>query len=238
MKPPQLLIVAGMALLAWILIFANIEAHNNQLARNAAAQSGADEARATAQGKQAAWQAHRKRLAWDKAHPAEIARRKALALERQRQQEAAQDAERRKVQEQQRIADAQEAQRQAQEAKEAHPCDTAFDIERTAADAIRANEYQKTYDLTISGLHYAGECDDNNSQVVLNGYLLSFKALAEHNLSSGDSATDMNQAETLLAECQSLPGIYGTHEGAQCESQEEADISTKQYWEMQQYENN
>jgi hypothetical protein len=74
-------------------------------------------------------------------------------------------------------------------------------------------------------------CDDENEQIVDRGFLLSFKAEAEHYLSSGDSRTDINQATTLLAQCQTLPGIYGTHLGAVCESQEEINIRRKIDWD-------
>ena len=120
----------------------------------------------------------------------------------------------------------------AEQNKNDHPCDTAVTYEKEAA---ANNGYQSTYDLSVSGLHYAELCDDDNTKVLLKGYLLSFKANAEHHLSSGDSATDMDQATTLLAECQTLPGVYGTHAGAQCESQEDDDIRMKEQWDMANY---
>jgi|HubBroStandDraft_5_1064220.scaffolds.fasta_scaffold16673_4 hypothetical protein len=114
-------------------------------------------------------------------------------------------------------------------------CDTANKREIQAADYINNDEYQKAYDTAISGLHYVELCDNDDDNLLNKGYLLSFKALAEHHLSSGDSATDLNEANALLVECQTHPGFYGTHVGAQCETQENNNIRTQTNWEMQNY---
>jgi len=63
-------------------------------------------------------------------------------------------------------------------------------------------------------------------------YLLSFKATAGHSLGSGDWRTDFNQANALLVECQSTPGLYGTRVGARCETQEHSNISWETNWDM------
>jgi len=65
--------------------------------------------------------------------------------------------------------------------------------------------------------------------------LLGVKAIAEHHLTSGNSADDINQAVTLLAECQTEPGFYGERGGAHCESEEETFIGYKTQWEMDNY---
>lgn len=111
-------------------------------------------------------------------------------------------------------------------------CQLADKREHEAADAINNDQYQKTYDTAVSGLHYVGLCGNDDDNLLNKGYLLSFKALAEHHLSSGDSQTDMNEANALLVECQTHPGFYGTHVGAQCETQENNNISTTTQWEM------
>lgn len=165
------------------------------------------------QGPQAKAQ-HLRRLAWQRSHPRQYAAQKAADLAKAKRQEA------------------YKATLAARRYKEDHPCDAALAYEKKAANASGA---QTTFDLAVSGLHYANLCTDHDLQVINQGYLLSFKAYAEHQLSSGDSATDMNQAITLLAECQALTGAYGTHVGAQCESQEENDIHTKTNWEMESY---
>ena len=115
-------------------------------------------------------------------------------------------------------------------------CQTADQRERQAAGYLNKDEYQKTYDTVVSGLHYVSLCGDDDDNLLNKGYLLSFKALAEHHLSSGDSATDLNEADTLLVECQTHPGFYGTHIGAQCETQENNNIQTQTNWEMEQYQ--
>jgi hypothetical protein len=78
----------------------------------------------------------------------------------------------------------------------------------------------------------SGNCSDDNLALVAKGLLLGAKALNEHHLSSGDSRTDINQAITLLAQCQSTPGLYGTQVGAGCETEEETLINYKINWEM------
>ena len=114
-------------------------------------------------------------------------------------------------------------------------CQIADSRERQAADYINHDHYQKTYDTAVSGLHYVSLCDDDDDNLENRAYLLSFKAIAEHNLSSGDSRTDLNEANTLLVECQTHPGFYGTNVGAQCESQEQYNIQDQTNWEMEQY---
>jgi hypothetical protein len=114
-------------------------------------------------------------------------------------------------------------------------CNTADQRERQAADYLNNSEFQKTYDTAVSGLHYVELCGSDDDNLVNKGYLLSFKALAEHHLSSGDSKTDLNEANQLLVECQTHPGFYGTHVGAQCETQETNNIQAQTNWEMQNY---
>lgn len=114
-------------------------------------------------------------------------------------------------------------------------CSTADTRERQAADYLDNHQYQRTYDTVVSGLHYVSLCSSDDDNLVNKGYLLSFKAYAEHYLSSGDSKTDMNEANQLLVECQTHPGFYGTHIGAQCETQENNNIRTTTNWEMESY---
>jgi hypothetical protein len=115
-------------------------------------------------------------------------------------------------------------------------CATADKRENQAADALNNNQYQKAYDTSISGLHYVSLCGNDDDNLVNKAYLMSFKALAEHHLSSGDSRTDLNEANALLVECQTHPGFYGTHVGAQCETQENTNIHAQTNWEMEQYQ--
>ena len=101
-------------------------------------------------------------------------------------------------------------------------------------EAVAAEKFshQASYDAAVSGLNYFEQCDSEEA-FVTQGYLLSVKAMAEHYLSSGDSRTDFNQANALLVKCQTTPGIYGTHRGAQCETQEHNNISTQMNWDME-----
>ena len=71
-----------------------------------------------------------------------------------------------------------------------------------------------------------------NNKMLAECYLVSFKATAGHSLGSGDWRTDFNQANALLVECQSTPGLYGTRVGARCETQEHSNISWETNWDM------
>jgi hypothetical protein len=101
-----------------------------------------------------------------------------------------------------------------------------------ASDYMDKAESQKAYDASISGLHYINLCGDDDVNVQAKGFLMVVKAVSERKLASGDSMTDMNEAITLLEECQTRPGFYGTHVGAQCESLQESAIKLKTSWEM------
>jgi hypothetical protein len=88
---------------------------------------------------------------------------------------------------------------------------------------LNADSYRAPYDASISGLANLDNCEsaDEGTYIRFNGFLFSIKGLAEHNLPDGDSQTDLNQANALLVKCQTMPGLYGTHNGASCESQEQ-----------------
>jgi hypothetical protein len=182
--------------------------------------------------KRAAYAAHLKRAAYDAAHPEEVARRKAEAAEAVREVEVAKEAARAKQREANRVAAVAAQEQQARQNREDHPCDTADTLERESAADINAGRMQATYDAAISGIHYNDLCDDETNKTVNAGYLLSFKAFAEHDLGSGDWRTDFNQANALLVQCQTTPGLYGTHAGAQCETQETNNIKSVTNWEM------
>jgi hypothetical protein len=111
-------------------------------------------------------------------------------------------------------------------------CHLASTDEGLAADEVTAGDWQNAYARAVAGLRINDGCHEEKSALVNRGYLMTMKAWSEHHLSSGDSVTDMNEAITLLQECQTTPGIYGTHEGAACETQEDSNIRQKQNWEM------
>lgn len=111
----------------------------------------------------------------------------------------------------------------------ARACDKASAYTKLAISAENSGAHQKAYDDSVAGLARVGGCDDEDQQNELRGYLLSQKALSEHHLSSGDSATDLNQAITLLKKCQTA--YHGSQNGAGCETEEETLISHKTQWE-------
>lgn len=111
-------------------------------------------------------------------------------------------------------------------------CGKATSYERKAMSDVDASNYRAAYDLAKKGLSANANCANDDDQIVNEGYLLSAKGYAEHFLPEGDSRTDMNQANQLLVECQTRPGLYGTHVAAQCESQEQNNISATTDWEM------
>lgn len=106
---------------------------------------------------------------------------------------------------------------------------------KRSSNAFGNGLYQKAYDASVSGIHYLALCDDSDIDVENKGFLMLIKAVSERKLSSGDSVTDMNQAITLLEECQTHPGFYGTHMGAECETAQEEVIKIKEHWELDSY---
>jgi len=115
-------------------------------------------------------------------------------------------------------------------------CDNAVQHSNQAFTDFNAGDYSGGYKNADTAVRLADSCSGTDTPSV-KGFALSARAFNEHHLSYGDSTTDLNQAEQLLADCQTQPGYYGTHRGALCETQEENDISTKQNWDMAQYEN-
>jgi hypothetical protein len=196
---------------------------SNARAQNAAtdAQRRTEE-RVRAETRRKAWVAHEQRLAWQKAHPAEYAAQRARARAAAERAARAASAAR----ERQRAADAARAERAK---READPCGSGAEALRTESQQL---SYQRQYDIAVSGLHYSELCENELIHTVLKGKLLGWKAVSEHQLSSGHSADDINQAITLLARCQMLPGAYGESIGANCETEEETLIRIKMNWDM------
>ncbi|GAC1401627.1 MAG: hypothetical protein NVSMB64_00040 [Candidatus Velthaea sp.] len=201
-----------------------------------------------------AFEAHLKRAAYDKAHPEEVARSKAAAAKATRvaaaqaaaevaqskvaaaeaarfaaAQVAAEAAKRAAAQQ---VADAAEHARKVRQYTIDHACDTANELELKAAGYENADNMQATYDTSVSGLHSAELCDNTTEALLEKGYLLSFKAYAEHGLGNSEWRTDYNQANALLVQCQTTPGLYGTHAGAQCETQETNNIKQTTNWDV------
>jgi len=113
-------------------------------------------------------------------------------------------------------------------------CKLASQKENSASSAINNDSYQTSYDAAVAGLKDNESCDDEDSNLVNHAFLLSMKALAEHHLSSGDSRTDLNEANALLETCITKPGLYGTHTGASCQTQQQYNIQNQTNWDMGQ----
>ncbi len=163
----------------------------------------------------------RRRIAFDKAHPEFVAQRQAEEARKQSLRDAA-AAERR------RHDNAAEAY-SAEHSPSMKNCSKADSIENQAAAASGS---QQIYDLAVHGLAVNEYCSDDTDKLINKGYLLSFKGTAEHDLASGDSKTDLNEANQVLVECQTTPGVYGTHAAASCETQEENNIHAQTNWDM------
>lgn len=117
------------------------------------------------------------------------------------------------------------------------PCALMKNAEDQAAEFYNTNRYEKAYNAAVSGLSNVDDCSARAENVFVNqGYLLSSKGLAEHHLKINDWKTDLNQANALLAKCQSTPSLYGTHRGAQCETQEQNNISNMTEWDIESSE--
>ena len=155
-------------------------------------------------------------------------------------QEQARESSRSKAR--QRIDDAKTAREEAAkkrreqaayEAAHHNYCKDADRYERIAASSGISNSRQ--YAAAVSGLAANARCDDEVDHLLNDGYLLSMKAMAEHHLSQGDWRTDFNQANQLLVQCQTKPGLYGTRIAAQCQTQEHYNISAETHWDMESY---
>jgi hypothetical protein len=149
------------------------------------------------------------------------AARKAIVAQRERAAAAKQRAE--------------EQRRRAAEAaayREAHRdyCAEALADEKLAAASSTSK--RRSYAAAVAGLAANERCSDAESRLVNQGYLLSMKAFAEHDLGTGDWRTDMNQANALLVSCQTEPDLYGTKIGASCETQEQYNIRATTNWEI------
>lgn len=113
------------------------------------------------------------------------------------------------------------------------PCDYASTRVTQGWEDFKGSAYRSAFDNAEKGLAANDRCDDDDQKQLNEGFLLSIKGMSEHYLSSGDSRTDLNQAETVLEQCQTNPRFYGTHTGAECETQQENDISATTNWEVE-----
>jgi hypothetical protein len=124
------------------------------------------------------------------------------------------------------------AERRAEEERNHDYCQDADKAERDAADTSVG---RRQYQMVLVGLRANERCSNDTDQLINKGYLLSFKTMSEHALGAGDWRTDFNQANQLLVECQTRPGLYGTKAAAQCETQEGYNIHASTQWEMDSY---
>jgi hypothetical protein len=111
-------------------------------------------------------------------------------------------------------------------------CNSSVDHTNQAWKDYNTGDYSGGYKNADTAVSLADDCQDGGDRDSAKGFALSARAFNEHHLSLGDSRTDLNQAEQLLASCQSDVGYYGTHDAALCETQEQNDISTQTNWEM------
>lgn len=111
-------------------------------------------------------------------------------------------------------------------------CGKATAYERQASSDLDSRDFRGAYHNSASGLSLNASCSDETDRLVNRAYLLSMKGLAEHYISVGDSRTDLNEANMLLVQCQTRPGLYGTHEGAECETQENNNIRSQSNWDL------
>lgn len=180
------------------------------------------------------WATHQKHLAWQRSHPkqyvAQRARARAAEAHLAANERAARAREHAK-QERQEAAQ-RESDRIANLPENRDPCAYANGRVEQGWTDFKASDYQSAYDNAVKGLATNDRCDDDDFHRLNEGFLLSVKGMSEHYLSSGDSRTDLNQAETVLEECQTNPKFYGTHTGAECQTQQENDISATTNWDV------
>jgi hypothetical protein len=108
-------------------------------------------------------------------------------------------------------------------------CRKLVDVQRSAVGKMESNDYRGTVDSTNIIIENAYTCGVPLTYSVLATALL-MKSIAEHQLSEGDSMTDMNQAVANLVQCQTAPSFYGTEYGAACETLEDYALKIKTNW--------
>jgi hypothetical protein len=112
-------------------------------------------------------------------------------------------------------------------------CMETLNYKTQAMRDLNSGFYQRAYNDANSGIALVDQCNDVDAQLMIKAFLLSFRGLAEYHLSQADWQTDINQANTLLVECQTRPAFYGTRQGAKCETQEQYNIRASTRWEME-----
>ena len=121
----------------------------------------------------------------------------------------------------------------SQSAQTNNDCQSAIDHSNQAMKDSDAGDYNGGYKNANTAVNLADSCPEPEMYEA-KGFALSARAFNEHHLSVGDAATDLNQANQLLEECTTAPSFYGTHTGANCETQMHNNISTSTNWEMNQ----
>jgi hypothetical protein len=97
------------------------------------------------------------------------------------------------------------------------PCAQALAYEKSAANDT--NSAQARYDSAVAGLTANTRCNDQQMHLVNEGYLLSMRAAAAHDLHIGDWQRDVTRANSLLTECTGFPGIVRTRVADDCRTQ-------------------
>jgi hypothetical protein len=91
------------------------------------------------------------------------------------------------------------------------------DEQRRATDATISR--RASYDASVAGLAENGKCENRTARIVNEGYLRSTLAAAEHDLGLGDWKADLNRANQLLAQCETLVELQTTKAPANCRAQ-------------------
>jgi hypothetical protein len=86
----------------------------------------------------------------------------------------------------------------------------------------------------MRGLKANQDCKDMRVNLVNAGFLLSTKAIAEHFLKKGDSASDLKRAMDLLERCREMAPTLGRVLSNLCEKLEQNDIVTRARFDMHQ----
>jgi len=96
-------------------------------------------------------------------------------------------------------------------------CRRAVDDQRLAASASITR--RAAYDASVAGLAENGKCENKAARIVNEGYLRSTLAAAEHALGIGDWKADLDRANQLLMQCETLIELQTTKAPADCAAQ-------------------
>ena len=114
-------------------------------------------------------------------------------------------------------------------------CQSAGPALDAASKAKGAKDYQRLFDVASPAIATTERCPVKLVNVIARAELVADRALAEHELKSGDWQTDLNLAKQLFQKCVTDPDWYGTETSGQCETMQKYLIEFETHWDMERW---